>query len=115
MRARRIPLTLLALLWAGPAPAGLLLNEILYDPPGPEPHPSGIAPVGAKRLRIDGVHASVSSARQLRPLMGRLSPRRKPWSCQAAKNSMTERVLILDVGSQYARRIGTRPEACRRS
>ena len=44
----------------------------LGHPPRPEPHPGRIAPVGAKRLRIDRVHASVSSAGWLGLLMVRL-------------------------------------------
>ena len=42
----------------------------LGHPPRPEPHPGGIAPVGAKRLRIDRVHASVSSAWMAGPAYG---------------------------------------------
>jgi hypothetical protein len=38
--------------------------------------------------------------------MGRPSPRRKPASRSAALDSMTERVLILDFGSQYTQLIG---------
>jgi hypothetical protein len=42
--------------------------------------------------------------------MVRLSPRRKPPSCPAAMASMTERVLILDFGSQYTQLIGGKPQ-----
>jgi hypothetical protein len=47
--------------------------------------------------------------------MVRLSPWRKPRSRSAAMDSMTERVLILDFGSQYIQLIGGKTTACRRS
>jgi hypothetical protein len=47
--------------------------------------------------------------------MVRLSPRRKPRSCSAAVDFMTERVLILDFGSQYSELIDARTEPCQRS
>jgi hypothetical protein len=79
-------------------PAGLGQFD---DAPGAEAHPGRIAPVGAEGLRINRVHASVSSARRLRRLMVQLSSWRKPPSCAAAMASVTERALILDFGVQY--------------
>jgi hypothetical protein len=37
-----------------------------------------------------------------------------PWCRSTATDSMTERILILDFGSQYAQLIGANTTTCRR-